>query len=132
ILVAGPLLMAMYKNYELKFGDGEGLRGINHYSLWKSVACHYAGGCGIDSMFVVEDCIINARCDVASYEDNLQKYLLSPADWLRFQEYRDILIKAIDTQDWSLLRESRGPVSNTMRSALTPQMNSPKFRLRFR
>ncbi|MBL8523652.1 MAG: hypothetical protein JNN20_08185, partial [Betaproteobacteria bacterium] len=47
ILVAGPLLMAMYKNYELKFGDGEGLRGINHYSLWKSVACHYAGGCGI-------------------------------------------------------------------------------------
>jgi hypothetical protein len=132
ILVAGPLLTATYKNYELKFGDGEGLRGIHDSFLWKSVACHYAGGCGVDSVPVVEDCIINARCDVTSYDDKLQKYVVSATDWARFQAYRDTLIKAIDTQDWSLLKESRGPRSNTSGSSISPQMNSPRFMLRVR
>ncbi len=73
-----------------------------------------------------------ARCDVVSYDDKLQKYLIPAADWARFQEYRDTLIRAIDTQDWSLLRESRGPRTNTSGTMFSPQMKTPKFMLRIR
>ncbi len=38
ILVAGNMLTAIYKNYELKFGDGLGLERIHDGYLWKSVA----------------------------------------------------------------------------------------------
>ena len=46
------MLTAAYSEYELRFGDGNGLTGIADSFLWNSVACHYAGGCDANSNFV--------------------------------------------------------------------------------
>jgi hypothetical protein len=131
ILYAGPLLTGQYAEYELKFGDGDGRVGIYHGFLWQSVACHYAGGCGQDSFEVRLNCAMHARCDALSYDDMVQRYHLTADDWLRFQEYRRILIRAIDEQNWALLMESRGPATNRFRHAFSPHQTAPRFSLRF-
>lgn len=131
IEAAGPLLSAKYRDYELKFGDGNGLVGIPDYFLWRSVACHYAGGCGSDSYFFQQNCAVNGRCDVSSFDEQLQRYIFNEADWRNFQLYRATLINAIDTQDWSLLQERRGPRTNTWGNQIVTGNRSPRFNLRY-
>jgi hypothetical protein len=128
ILAAGPLLTARYLEYELRLPDGKGIE-ISDYSIWKSVACHYAGGCGIDSPFVKLDCAMHGRCDVSTYDELTQKYQLTEEKWQKFLEYRALLIRAIDSQDWTILNESRGRTTNLFHNMISTQ-SSPRFRLR--
>lgn len=131
IEAAGPLLSAQYSHFELKFGDGNGLVGIPDYFLWKSVACHYAGGCGSDSFFVQQNCALHGRCDVSTLDEQMQRYIFNEANWRNFELYRATLINAIDTQDWSLLQERRGPRTNTWGNQIMTGNRSPRFNLRF-
>ncbi len=127
IKFAGPLLTAGYSDYELKFGDGKGLQGVHANLLWDSIACHYSGGCGVDSQELQIDCIVNQRCDVSTYDELLQKYLVKPENWGKFQQYRATLINAIDNQNWSLLQESRGASSNTFINQINAAPSKPRF-----
>jgi hypothetical protein len=127
IAAAGPLLSAQYSNYELKFGDGKGLFGIPDHLLWNSVACHYAGGCGSESIAMQRVCALTGRCEVSSYDEYLRLDTIKEADWQNFLRYRATLIEAIDTQNWALLQEQRGPRSNIWGTQISPGNRSPRF-----
>lgn len=129
IQAAGPLLSAQYSNFELKFGDGKGLMWVPDAFLWGSVACHYAGGCGSDSFAMQQVCAIQGHCDVTSYDAFLQVHTIKEAEWQNFLRYRATLIEAIDTQNWALLQERRGPRTNTWGNQISPNNRSPRFHL---
>jgi hypothetical protein len=129
ILFAGPLLTAMYSEYTLEFGGSNG-KAIRHDDqLWVSVACHFGDGCDVNNPRVVDNCIRRDWCDVGSYDQMLQRYVIPQEKWDQFQRDRHTLITAIENKDWSLLREVRGPMTNASGTYLL--LTPPRFRFRF-
>jgi hypothetical protein len=130
ILFAGPLLTTKYSDYALQFGINDGLAQRYEPLLWKSVACHYGAGCDANSADIQYSCATDGQCNVGSYDQWLQRYVVvEPKAWEQFQANRQTLITAIDTNNWALLREFRGPNPNTSGGYIVP--NPPRYKFRF-
>jgi hypothetical protein len=132
ILAAGNLLTAKYTDFEVRLESGRGIEGSFDLMLWRSVACHYAGGCPQDSHLYMQNCALHGRCDAATYDEQLQRYSLTAENWQRFQQNRANIIQAIDTQNWGLLNVSRGQTTNLWGRQIDTKPLTPRFDLRIR
>ncbi len=132
ILFAGPVLTALYNDYELKFRGTETDDRTPSVMLWTSIACYFGDGCDANNALVQRECIEHARCDVGSYDQLLQRYhLVTEAEWAVFQKEREFFIAVIESQNWARLQEARGKVSKPMGSMNPPTPWPPRFRFRF-
>lgn len=104
ILFAGPVLTALYNDYELKFRGGETEDRTPSAMLWTSIACYFGNGYDANNLLVQRECVENARCDVGSYDQLLQRYhLVTEAEWNAFQKEREFFISVIESQNWGKL-----------------------------
>lgn len=124
---AGMVLGSKYSDYEIRLPDGKGFENVPATYVWDAVACHYAGGCGPESWSTQIDCIHQSRCDVSSFMEGMQRYLLNEERYQALVRYRDQIIHIIDSGDFSQLNEARGKPQNFWKNQL-PMVTPPRFR----
>lgn len=101
------LSVAEYLAHEIRFtGMSPALRerglDVEHMtSGWRLASCDLAGGCGSDSLDVLEPCIVLARCDANSLSEYMQKY--EPEKYASANQFRQLILASYQSGDWTWL-----------------------------
>ena len=102
ILMAGPLLTAAFRETSVQFGaDGQRADSNVAHFLWDGVACTFASTCAAENFDRIQrGCVLGNQCEAVDYDDYLQRYIFSAKEFSEYQYFRQLLIRAISTNDW--------------------------------
>jgi hypothetical protein len=70
---------------------------------WTLAACSWGADCGPTSNGLQFTCITQGICQVASYDDYLQRYRLSPSDYQTVVQLANQITSAVAAQNWAVL-----------------------------
>lgn len=70
-------------------------------SGFQLAACDMGGGCGPNSLNLLEVCVVLARCDVNSLSDYMRKY--EPEKFVSADQFRQLVLASHRSGDWSWL-----------------------------
>jgi hypothetical protein len=103
ILMAGPVLTAAFRETSVHFGpDGRHVDSIVANYLWEGVACVFSASCAAENFEQFQrGCVLANRCDAVDYDDYLERYILSASELAEYRFFRQLLVRAISTNDWS-------------------------------
>lgn len=85
------------------FGDIDvskpGMRG----DAWRLAACAWGADCGPSNNDIRTGCVMSGSCRAATYQDYLQRYRYTPADFERLQQAANHITSSVAAQNWAAI-----------------------------
>ncbi len=125
----GQVLFETFADVDFVLGPrGEKLGVEDVYMFWNLVACSFGADCGASNRSLAAECSELGKCGAHSLEDSIRMYDLPADQWERYQRLVPLVVRAIETGDWTNVVTRRSPPSDIG----TPFYDRPPFNGRIR
>ena len=104
------LLSSTLSDASIRLGpDKEPIENRAFFSAWTLVGCDMGNNCGVSNPQLLADCAYRNRCGSTSLQDQIYFFEASPHEAQLVERYRQTILDAIRTGDFTNLNLVRGP-----------------------